>query len=269
MAYDGADANINNMTPTDPPEGGTIPSEVNNAIREIKYALRNMWKITVTSGNATLDKTHGVIFGNGAHTLTLPQISTVASTATKWYYIRNTHATLSLTLKTYSAEEINGTDRSSTGLTILPGNAISVATDGTGWYTIDNHNHSDEANGGDIVPAASPATPASHALYRESLAKAWVKVTGATPPVVTVSFNVDTGNILRNSLGDFTIPWDVDFSSANYVVSIAVNAGGSAAFNHTIYEQLAGKISVRFYNNLGTLADPADMQIVAFGTNAG
>jgi hypothetical protein len=137
--YDTTTANINNLDVTTPTEGASPPSEMNNSDREIKYALRNMWKITTTSGNLTLDKTHGVIYGNGAHTVTLPQISTVASTATKFYYIVNKHASSALTIKTYSSETLDGVDRSSTGISLPARMSMLVATDASGWYTLGNN----------------------------------------------------------------------------------------------------------------------------------
>ena len=68
-----------------------------------------------------------------------------------------------------------------------------------------------------IVPAAVSGTPAQHALFQESVVKAYARIDDASgTPVLIDSFNVTS--ITDTATGRVTITWDRDFANANYVV---------------------------------------------------
>jgi hypothetical protein len=69
--------------------------------------------------------------------------------------------------------------------------------------------------GTDATKPVTPSTVVSH----QGVVKGWVAFDGTTQ-TITDSYNVDTGaGITENSAGDYTIPWDSNFGTANgYVV---------------------------------------------------
>jgi hypothetical protein len=286
-SYKSTDATVDAMVVTTPTEGATTFAELNNAIREIKYALNHNADITTTSGATSAGKTNSVIFINGAHTVTLPQSSTVAAQnayqgATKWYYIRNIHASSNGTIKTFSSEKIDGTDRSSTGLTLPAGESRILATNGTDWFSLNltiAHDHSDAANGGAAIGAAtitgatlttcapstvSGGTPDQDILYSESFAKAWVIFNQNAD--VASSYNVD--DVTKDGTGIFTIAWDRNFDSVNYVTAATVDRGsGSAAFA-VVTAQVAASVQLTTLDTNAVAQNPESVMVVAYGAQA-
>lgn len=69
--------------------------------------------------------------------------------------------------------------------------------------------------GTEAAKYVAPSTVVSH----QGVVKGWVAFDGTTQ-TITDSYNIDTGaGITENSAGDYTIPWDSNFGTANgYVV---------------------------------------------------
>lgn len=74
-------------------------------------------------------------------------------------------------------------------------------------------------------------------------AKAWVKF--QTDATVDASYNITS--VVRNALGDFTITFDEDFASADYVALVSLDS--SAGLRTALFDtQAAGTIDVRTVN---------------------
>ncbi len=83
---------------------------------------------------------------------------------------------------------------------------------------------------GSLVPGAAPGgTPAQHALYRNNVAKAWVRFIGSTGGIVA-SFNVTS--VTRVGAGQYFFTVTRAFSSAHYATVITCESG-SALFGKT------------------------------------
>lgn len=114
------------------------------------------------------------------------------------------------------------------------------------------------------TPGAAPATPTANVIYIESLLKGFAKFTAAG--TLEADFNVSS--ITDTGAGDWTVVWDRDFASAEYVVSVTANHNPTVG--NPVYctpaSQAAGSLQVRFYV-IATLTDPdGSIHVLAGGT---
>ncbi len=104
--------------------------------------------------------------------------------------------------------------------------------------------------------------------YGPMVAKGWVMIDGASgTPVATVSHNVTS--MTDNGVGDYTINWGTDFSSANFC-NVGINTGagsGNAAVILELVSQAAG--TTRIFSKQGTAGiDRNGIGVAAFGDQA-
>lgn len=109
------------------------------------------------------------------------------------------------------------------------------------------------------------ATPAN-VNWHPGVAKAWVNFNGTGTPAVVTSYNTDS-SITDNGVGDYTLSWTTDFSSANYVL-----AGWTwdPAPNYTFITSgtsglAAGTARILIMQHNGSASDNATITVVAFG----
>lgn len=110
-----------------------------------------------------------------------------------------------------------------------------------------------------VVPARQQLHP--------SAAKGWVYVTGAGSPSAAASYNVSS--ITDNGVGDFTINWGTDFSSANYACAAMIGDDGAApdsldARFHATTPLAAGTTRVMTVSN-NSNTDIDRWSVIAFG----
>jgi len=96
--------------------------------------------------------------------------------------------------------------------------------------------------------------------------KAWVNFDGATPANINDSFNVSS--VTYNAAGDYTVNYDVAFSSANYAISCNHIPPGSSPGNATFCNVktsglAAGSTTVITRN--GGLSDSTTIMVIAIG----
>jgi hypothetical protein len=131
----------------------------------------------------------------------------------------------------------------------------------SGTLTMDGTNNA-------IIPAAAPATPVAHGLYRDNIAKGWaqVSVSGGTP---TLNADYNVTSITDSGVGELTITWETDFTSANYALSVC--GAGPAGSDHAVFnidgDNLPGTGSCRATCATGgnVLQDPQIWTVLAFG----
>jgi hypothetical protein len=122
-------------------------------------------------------------------------------------------------------------------------------------------------NSGEIlISAGNAAPPAFGALTLSAaqisgLAKGWVKFTGTGTIAITASFNVS--GIVDDGTGLYTVTWDTNFSSANYVVVGTCEL--STKTYVSIISQAVGSVSFRTSDFNGSVIDSDDVHIVAYG----
>lgn len=102
--------NVNDLSITTPTEGATPPSEVNNAIREIKDVIKNQWATIVKSAAYTLTPQDSLILVSGTTTITVPASTDVSSsTFLKEYTIIKTDAAgTNVTIARTGSDTFNG-----------------------------------------------------------------------------------------------------------------------------------------------------------------
>lgn len=104
--------------------------------------------------------------------------------------------------------------------------------------------------------------------YHTSAAKAWVKFNGVGTPGVVASYNITS--ITDHGVGEFTVVWDVDFSSANYAV-IAGSSwknGTDALIQPPIFDDdavVAGSARMACLGTSHAVQDPRNVYVAAFG----
>lgn len=133
MAYTGTI--IKDLDLTKPTDGSTIPSEINDAIREVKVVLKNLSTIVTKTASGSVVATDEVILCNSASpiTLDLPQASTLgSSTFTKSYTFVNINSGV-VTIDAYSSETING---ATTKTLDTQYSFIKLYTQGTNWIQV-------------------------------------------------------------------------------------------------------------------------------------
>ncbi|MHC4616401.1 MAG: hypothetical protein ACYTEQ_01475 [Planctomycetota bacterium] len=122
---------LDKSTPT---EGATPPSEVNNAIREIKLAFKNVHAVKTAVNATTLTETDSVLMCGGAtsFTVTMPAVGDVSNaTVSKPFEIFNI-GSATITIDGNGAETIDG------AATVTLRNqytGLRLWSDGSGWYT--------------------------------------------------------------------------------------------------------------------------------------
>lgn len=131
----------------------------------------------------------------------------------------------------------------------------------SGTLTMDGTNNA-------IIPAAAPSTPVAHGLYRDNICKGWanVSVSGGTP---TLNADYNVTSITDAGVGELTVTWETDFSSANYAVVATVRpAAGNDHFLAAVNESAAlstGSCSISCATGGNVLSDPQLYCIVAYG----
>lgn len=174
---------------------------------------------------------------------------------------------------------------------ILPTAAnITTATDdvavmvseGTGnWRCVDYQKADGTAVGTAAASAAEVKTGTEAAKYvapstlisHEGVVKAWITFNGAAgPPSISSSFNVDTGTgITDNGAGDYTIPWDINFSGENtYAMAGVARVPGDATFAQVSPDATtgltAGVVRINCISNTNTPTDCDIVTIIAIGS---
>ena len=87
--------------------------------------------------------------------------------------------------------------------------------------------------------------------------KAWVKFTGATAAFTN---NLNVSGIVWNSAGNYTVSWDTDFASDDYVINIS-----SWKAQTTITSQAAGSVTFTTADSTGNPGDGTYVYISAIG----
>lgn len=95
----------------------------------------------------------------------------------------------------------------------------------SGTLTMDGTNNA-------IIPAAAPAAPVAHGLYRDNICKGWGQVSvAAGTPTLNADYNVTS--ITDSGVGELTVTWETDFTSANY--ALLVCGQGPSGADHSIF----------------------------------
>ena len=131
----------------------------------------------------------------------------------------------------------------------------------SGTLTMDGTNNA-------IIPAAAPSTPVAHGLYRDNICKGWgqVSVSGGTP---TLNADYNVTSITDSGVGELTVTWETDFTSANY----ALLPGGQApaGSDHSIFaidadnNPATGSCRLTCATGGNVLQDPQKWTFVAYG----
>lgn len=115
-----------------------------------------------------------------------------------------------------------------------------------------------EAGASNIV-AVTPATQQLH----PSAAKGWVKFNMAA--AILASYNVSS--ITDNGSGDWTVNWNVDFSSADYAVVVSALCTSASSKLPIVVAQTAGSVQIQNVTAAGVLGETNTTAIycVAYG----
>lgn len=107
----------------------------------------------------------------------------------------------------------------------------------------------------------SQASPTANFINSRSGARGWLSFIGLTGNIQT---NYNIINITRNGVGDYTIDWDTNFATGDYVVQITVM--DAAATVGRILAQTPSQIRVFTFNApSGAAVDPDLVHVIAFG----
>ena len=116
-----------------PIEGATPPSEVNDAIREIKVCLKNQYSVITKTSNYNITNSDGIILCNTINnsiTLTLP---TAIGVSGKTYTIKKIHPNNTLIVNTSLSQTIDG----ASNLSWTTNNrSYTLASNGSAWLII-------------------------------------------------------------------------------------------------------------------------------------
>lgn len=131
----------------------------------------------------------------------------------------------------------------------------------SGTLTMDGTNNA-------IIPAAAPSTPVAHGLYRDNICKGWghISVSGGTP---TLNADYNVTSITDSGVGELTVTWETDFTSANY--ALLPGGRGPAGSDHIVFDidadNAPGTGSCRLTAATGgnVLADPQIWTFAAYG----
>ena len=130
-----------------------------------------------------------------------------------------------------------------------------------GTLTMDGTNNA-------IIPAAAPSTPVAHGLYRDNICKGWgqVSVSGGTP---TLNADYNVTSITDSGVGELTVTWETDFTSANY--ALLPGGQGPAGSDHSIFaidadnNPATGSCRLTCATGGNVLQDPQKWTFVAYG----
>ncbi len=130
-----------------------------------------------------------------------------------------------------------------------------------GTFTMDGTNNA-------IIPAAAPSTPVAHGLYRDNICKGWgqVSVSGGTP---TLNADYNVTSITDSGVGELTVTWETDFTSANY--ALLPGGQGPAGSDHSIFaidadnNPATGSCRLTCATGGNVLQDPQKWTFVAYG----
>lgn len=131
----------------------------------------------------------------------------------------------------------------------------------SGTLTMDGTNNA-------IIPAAAPSTPVAHGLYRDNICKGWgqVSVSGGTP---TLNADYNVTSITDSGVGELTVTWETDFTSANY--ALLPGGQGPAGSDHSIFaidadnNPATGSCRLTCATGGNVLQDPKKWTFVAYG----
>lgn len=131
----------------------------------------------------------------------------------------------------------------------------------SGTLTMDGTNNA-------IIPAAAPSTPVAHGLYRDNICKGWgqVSVSGGTP---TLNADYNVTSITDSGVGELTVTWETDFTSANY--ALLPGGQGPAGSDHSIFaidadnNPATGSCRLTCATGGNVLQDPQKWTFVAYG----
>ena len=130
-----------------------------------------------------------------------------------------------------------------------------------GTLTMDGTNNA-------IIPAAAPSTPVAHGLYRDNICKGWgqVSVSGGIP---TLNADYNVTSITDSGVGELTVTWETDFTSANY--ALLPGGQGPAGSDHSIFaidadnNPATGSCRLTCATGGNVLQDPQKWTFVAYG----
>ena len=145
--------------------------------------------------------------------------------------------------------------------------AVTGAIDANSTMTLSGTLTMDGTNNA-IIPAAAPATPVAHGLYRDNICKGWgnVSVSGGTP---TLNADYNVTSITDSGVGILTITWETDFANANY--ALIPGGRGATSNDHTVFDidegtaLLAGSAIITSATGGNVLTDPKLWTFVAYG----
>lgn len=104
--------------------------------------------------------------------------------------------------------------------------------------------------------------------YGPMIAKGWVQINASSgTPTATTSYNVTS--LTDNGVGDYTINWDTDFSSANFC-NVGLANGAGSGNNAVVLEQISQAAgTTRVFSKQGTAGIDRDyIGVAAFGDQA-
>lgn len=94
--------------------------------------------------------------------------------------------------------------------------------------------------------------------YHPGVGKGWLKMDGTGTISILASYNV--ASITDNSAGNYTVTWDVDFTSTSY------NTLGSSNEMHAVTEPMAaGSALLTIFNASHAAVDSGSCMLAAFG----
>ncbi len=97
----------------------------------------------------------------------------------------------------------------------------------------------------------------------DSIIKGWVHLDGTGTAAIDDSFNVSS--ITDNSTGNYTVTWDTDFASVDYVAVAASSGGPSGGFITTLSSYATGSVVVQIKTVAPASVDDADVCVIAIG----
>lgn len=121
------------------------------------------------------------------------------------------------------------------------------------------------------VDGVAPSPPDVNTTYEDNVCKGWINFNGQGTIATRDSFNVS--GITDNGTGDYTITWDRDFANADYAWTGACKRGDSGTVTDGDYvhgrkvasNPTAGTLRITTNNHAGTIVDPQQVYIIAFG----
>jgi histidinol-phosphate/aromatic aminotransferase/cobyric acid decarboxylase-like protein len=123
------------LSATTPTEGSTLPSELNDAIREIKSCMLYEKGLLAKTADYSMDAKDNIVICTPSSVdiiVTLPQASACSTSAYSKIVIIRNYETYDVVVDGYGAETID----SAATLTLRPNLAAILVCNGTMWYSI-------------------------------------------------------------------------------------------------------------------------------------